>query len=156
LTPPATHLLCDRARSWAAQAPDGELSELERTLLRAHLAACGSCSRFAADVAEIATTLRKASFEPLSRPVAIPTWRRRLALARLGTVGAAAAVALMAVGIASRGQLVNSDRKPAQLPRVAGFSDDQAELQLLHSERRRATAQAFPARDAKHFGNRPA
>ena len=40
-------LLCDRARAWAALAPDGELSELERKLLDAHVVRCGACSRFA-------------------------------------------------------------------------------------------------------------
>ena len=156
MTPPATHPLCDRARSWAALAPDGELSELERKLLRAHLAGCGSCARFAAEVAEIALAVRASPFEPLRRPVAIPGLLRRRALARLGMVGAAAAVALMALGIASRGQLVDSDRQPTRPPRVAGFSDDQAELQRLRSHLRQTAAQAFAAKAAKYFGNRPA
>ena len=155
MTPPATHPLCDRARSWAALAPDGELSELERELLRAHLAACRSCRRFAVNVGEIASVLRTAPSAPLSRPVASPKRRRRRPLATLGTLGAAAAVASMALGIASSGQLVNSDRKPAQLPRNAGLPEHQAELQLLRSELRQAPAPAFVRRDAKHFGDRP-
>ena len=158
MTPPATHPVCDRARSWAALAPDDELSELEATLLRAHLVRCDSCSRFAVDVAAIATALRAASLEPLSRPVALPRWRRRRALARLRTVGAAAAVAVMALGIASRAPLENSDRKPAPLPRVADLSGDQAELQLLRRERRAEIAAADALRNlsARHFGDQPA
>jgi predicted anti-sigma-YlaC factor YlaD len=155
LTPPATHHLCDRARSWAALAPDGELSELERTLLRSHLARCGSCSRFAADVAAIATALRAASFEPLARPVAVRAAQRRRALAHLRSLGAAAAVAVMALGIASRAPVENSDRKSAQVRRVADFSGDQAELQLLRRERRQAIAGPIDETPAKHFGNQP-
>ena len=117
MKPPATHRLCDRARSWAALAPDGELSELERTLLRAHLLRCSGCSRFAADVAAITAALRSASFEPLPRPISVPPWRRRLVLTRLRTVGAAAAVAVMALGIASHAPVANEERRPAQLSR---------------------------------------
>ena len=157
MTPPVTPPICDRSRSWAALAPDGELSELEGTLLRSHLARCGCCSRFASDVAAIADALRAASFEPLSRPLTIPTWQRRRALARLRTIGSAAAVAVMALGIASRAPVANNDRKPVQPPQVAGFSDDQAELQLLRRERRGTVAVAEALRNtARHFGDRPA
>lgn len=155
--PPATHPVCDRARSWAALAPDGELSELEGTLLRAHLAGCGSCSRFAVDVAAHAAALRSAPLEPLSRPVAVPTWRRRRALARLRTVGAAAAVAAMALGVASHAPRPNGDRKPVQLSRVLNFSGDQAELQMLRRELRNVIADAEALRrHARHFGDQPA
>ena len=156
MTPTAATHLCDRARSWAALAPDDELSELERTLLRSHLARCGSCSRFAADVAVIATQLRAASLEPLSRPIAVPTWRRRRVLARIGAVGAAAAVAVMALGIASRAPLANTDRRPVQVPQVTDFAGDQAELQLLRNEQRQASTEAFGQRPTKRFGNQPA
>ena len=158
MTPPVTPPLCDRARSWAAVAPDGELSELEGTLLRSHLARCGSCSRFASDVAAIADALRAASLEPLSRPLTIPTWQRRRALARLRTIGSAAAVGVMALGIASRAPVANSDRKPVEPPQVGGFSGDQAELQLLRRERREANADAEALRNisARRFGDRPA
>ena len=137
--------------------PDGELSELEGTLLRAHLARCGSCSRFAGDVAGITDALRAASFEQLSQPVTIPMWRRR-ALARLRTIGAAAAVAAMALGIASRAPVASSDRVPVQPARVVGFSDDQAELQLLRRERREANEYAEMLRNIspRRFGDRPA
>ena len=124
MTPPVTPPLCDRARSWAALAPDGELSQLEGTLLRSHLGRCGSCSRFASDVAAIADVLGAAS---------------------------------MALGIASRAPVANSDRKPVQPPQVAGFSDDQAELQLLRRERRGAVAVTDALRNiARRFGDRPA
>jgi predicted anti-sigma-YlaC factor YlaD len=157
LTLPPTPL-CDRARSWAALAPDGELSELEGTLLRSHLARCGSCSRFAADAASVAEALRTAPLEPLPRPVAIQTWRRRRALARLRTVGAAAAVALMALGIASRAPVTNTGRTPVQPTRVVDFSGAQAELQLLRREQRAAKADVHALRNisARRFGDQPA
>ena len=156
MKPPPTHRLCDRARSWAALAPDGELSELERTLLRAHLVRCASCSRFAADVNAIAAALRGASFEPLPRPISIPPWRRRLVLVRLRTVGAAAAVAVMALGIASRAPVANEERRPDRLQR--DFRGDQTEFQMLRNERLHAFAIAESSRErpVKHFGNQPA
>lgn len=156
MKPPATHRLCDRARSWAALAPDGELSELERTLLRAHLLRCGSCSSFAADVAAIAAALRGASFEPLPHPISVPPWRRRLVLARLRTVSAAAAVAVMALGIASRAPVANEERRPVQLPR--DVTGEQPEFQMLRNERLHAFAISESSRErpVKHFGNQPA
>lgn len=156
MKPLASHHRCDRARAWAALAPDGEISELEKTLLRSHLARCASCSRFAADVADIATALRAAAFEPLRRPVAITTWGRRRVLARLRTVGAAAAVAVMALGIASHAPLAKDERKPAELSRVSDRSGDQAELLLLRKERLEAIADAVVEIPAKHFRNQPA
>jgi hypothetical protein len=137
--------------------PDGELSELEETLLRAHLTRCGSCSRFAEDVVAGTEALRSASLESLSRPVAIPMWRRRRALARLRSAGAAAAVALMALGIASRAPVARTDREPVQPSRVVGLSGDQAELQLLRRERRAANTDVEALRNisARRFGDRP-
>ena len=161
MTPSATQPLCDRARSWAALAPDDELSELEGQLLDAHLARCSACSRFAVEVAAVATRLRAASLEPLSRPVPIPTWGTRPSLARLRAVGAVLAVAVMALGIASRAPVASSDRRSGELPRVADFSAEQAELQLLRNERRQAFAvgDAFAGRpdiSARRFGDAPA
>jgi hypothetical protein len=156
LKPRATHHPCDRARSWAALAPDGELSELERTLLRAHLVRCGSCRRFAADVAAIAAALRGDSLEPLPRPISVPPWRRRLVLARARTVGAAAAVAVMALGIASRAPVANEERRPALPPHDR--PGEQPDFQMLRNERLHAFAIVEAARRGplKHFGNQPA
>jgi hypothetical protein len=151
-------VLCERARSWAALAPDGELSELEHKLLDAHLARCSGCSRFSMQVAAVAAELRAAALQPLPRPVSIPTWRRRPVYARFRTVGAAAAVALMALGIASRAPL-STDAESLQFPRIVDFSGgDQAEQQALRNLRREAIQQATEARNrpARHFGNQPA
>lgn len=151
--------LCERARSWAALAPDGELSELERKLLDSHLTRCAACSRFAVEVAAVAADMRSADLHPLPRPVTIPTWRRRPAYARFRGVAAAAAVAVMALGIASRAPLSTSDRESLQLPRVVDFSGGDAdEQQMLLNARTYtlATQRAMRTRPARHFGNQPA
>ena len=152
-------MLCERARSWAALAPDGELSELERKLLDAHLVRCDACSRFSVQVAAVAAELRAAALQPLPRPVSIPSWRRRPAYARVRTVGAAAAVAVMALGIASRAPLSTGERQSLQFPSVVDFSGgDEAEQQALRNIRREAIVEATAARNrpARHFGNQPA
>lgn len=150
-------VLCERARSWAALAPDGELSELERKLLGSHLTRCAACSRFAVEVAAIAADLRVAVLQPLPRPVTIPTWHRRPVYARFRGVAAAAAVAVMALGIAARGPLATSDRE--SLPRVVDFSGgDAAEQERLLNTRSYTitTQRAMRNRPARHFGNQPA
>lgn len=50
---------CERAREWASQRADGELSELERLLLRRHLGRCDECRGFAESVTTISATLRE-------------------------------------------------------------------------------------------------
>lgn len=152
--------LCERSRSWAALAPDDELSELERKLLHAHLQRCEPCAAFSREVAAIAAELRAASLAPLRRPVAVPSWhRRRAGYARVRAVGAAAAVAVMALGIASRAPLATEQRDATSFPRVVDFSGgDQAEIQRLQAVR---TAQLVAEqqrrnRPARHFGNQPA
>jgi predicted anti-sigma-YlaC factor YlaD len=152
-------VLCERARSWAALAPDGELSELERKLLDAHLARCASCGEFALEVAKIAAQLREATLAPLPRPVALPVWHRRRAWSGVRTVGAAAAVAVMALGIAARAPLSTGDRESIQLPRVVDFSGgDQQEIATLRSQRREAiaVANAIKNRPARRVDNQPA
>ena len=116
-------VLCERARTWAALAPDGELSELERKLLDAHVQRCAACAYFAVEVAAVASELRAATLQPLPRPLVLPIWRRRPVYARVRAVGAAAAVAVMALGVASRAPLSASDRESFDLPRVTNFAN---------------------------------
>ena len=152
-------VLCERARSWAALAPDGELSELERKLLDSHLARCGPCGEFALEVAKIAAELRSSSLQPLPRPVALPVWHRRRTWAGVRAVGAAAAVAVMALGIAARAPLSSGDRESIHLPRVVDFSGgDQQEMVALVSQRREAiaVANAVKNRPARRISNQPA
>ena len=79
--------------------------------------------------------------------------------ARVRTVGAAAAVAVMALGIASRAPLSAGERQSFQLRPCVDFSGgDQAEQQALRDLRREAIVAAIEARNrpARHFGNQPA
>ena len=93
-------------------------------LLDSHLARCAACSRFSVEVAAIALELRHAEPQPLPHPVSMPVWRRRQRTARLRTVGAAAAVAVMALGIASRAPLTTPQQKPLKLPQITDFSEN--------------------------------
>ena len=137
--------ICERARTWAALAPDGELSELERKLLDAHLQRCSPCAHFALDVAAIAAELRAAAPQPLPRPLSVPVWRRRPVYARVRAVGAAAAVAAMALGIASRGPITPSDESFG-LPQVTNFANQAPEREVELITRRAENEKAQTTR----------
>jgi ferric-dicitrate binding protein FerR (iron transport regulator) len=125
-------VLCDRARAWAALAPDGELSELERKLLGSHLDRCVDCADFAVRVSAVAAELRAASLQPLPRPISVRVWRRRPAYARVSAAGAAAAVAVMALGVAARAPLSTSESNRLDLPRVTNFANNaEREVELI-------------------------
>ena len=90
---------CERARYWAALAPDGELSGMEQRLLDAHLARCAECAAFAADVMGATEALRAAPYEeaPFRVRVPAPSRRRaRRAPAVTAGIGVAAAIAAAA------------------------------------------------------------
>jgi anti-sigma factor RsiW len=137
--------ICERARTWAALAPDGELSELERKLLDAHLQRCSPCAHFALDVAAIAAELRAAAPQPLPRPLSVPIWRRRPVYARVRAVGAAAAVAAMALGIAARGPVGPQDDSFG-LPQVTNFANKAPEREVELINRRVANEKAQTTR----------
>lgn len=92
---------CSRAREWASLRADGELSELERLLLRRHLARCASCRTFAEALAETTRVLRSAPLEHPSRPLVPqprPVRPRRLRY-RVALAGAFVLVAAAAGGV---------------------------------------------------------
>ena len=151
-------VLCERARAWAALAPDGELSELERKLLSSHVERCAACARFEIEVRLLTVELRAAALQPLPQPVSLTVWRRRTAYARVRAVGAAAAVAVMALGIASRAPLSNGDQSTFQPPRVVDFSGgDELEIQQLRNLRTevQSASNAFKNRPARRLENQP-
>jgi anti-sigma factor RsiW len=88
------HERCDRARQWASLELDGELSELERSLLRAHLARCPECSGAVAETRAITAAIRKAPAEEPAVPFVLP--RRRT---RVRAFQVAVAAATVAIGI---------------------------------------------------------
>ncbi|GIU94900.1 MAG: hypothetical protein KatS3mg012_1357 [Gaiellaceae bacterium] len=105
-----TSFACERAREQVSLSLDGELSELERRLLDAHLARCGACQAFAQEVVAFTEALRAAPLEAVREPIVVER-RRRLPLGRV-QVAAAAALAFLAVGLA--GQLsASSEQRPA-------------------------------------------
>lgn len=150
-------VLCERARSWAALAPDGELSELEHRLLHAHLARCGGCRRFAGHVTEITEVLRRERLTPLSRPLEVAMWRRSSTFARVRTVSAAAAVAVMALGIAARAPLPmdgSSNPQALRFEPAPVLTDQVRELNELRDFRRELLV--GPQSTVRHFGDQPA
>jgi predicted anti-sigma-YlaC factor YlaD len=61
---------CTRAREWVSLRVDGELSEIERLLLRRHLSRCESCRTFAESVRGATEIVRATPHEVPSRPLA--------------------------------------------------------------------------------------
>jgi hypothetical protein len=150
--------LCERARSWAALAPDHELSELEDRLLDSHLARCAACSDFAAQVAGVADVLRSEPLQPLTYPIAVPSWRRRAVFARVRTVTAAAAVAAMAIGIAARAPLPSDGHHATFHPPgfVPSGPEERAELDEMRDLRRTILIAVDDSTASRHFGDQPA
>ena len=99
---------CDRARRWAALAPDGRLSELESRLLRRHLNTCPDCQAFASLVDSFTEEIRSSPLQPpttgslrLAGMRRMRTGRRRalrVTVGRgLGTVATGAVVVMASV-----------------------------------------------------------
>lgn len=107
MTHDAQSRACERARAWAALAPDGELSMLELRLLQSHVERCPGCARVAADIEAISAAIRSAPLEPPPTQITLPVLRRRRALRRVpgaqvaGRFVAVAAVGLFAVAVGS-------------------------------------------------------
>lgn len=94
-------VVCDRVRAQISVDLDGELSQLERAMLAAHLERCAACRAYGADVAAFTIALREASPERMEVPVVV---RRRpgTVIASRIPAGIAAAMALAVVGVASQ------------------------------------------------------
>jgi hypothetical protein len=101
---------CERARSWASLGLDGELSQVEQALLRAHVGRCAACAEFASDLDGLTQEIRTA---PLERPpVAGTPVHRRSSGMRVLQLGAAAAAIVIAAGLGSLAGSLSS-REPA-------------------------------------------
>jgi anti-sigma factor RsiW len=118
---------CERAHAWASLDLDGELSQLERALLGAHLARCADCAHSVAEMRALADVLRGAPLErparPLYAPAPVPGQRRRVMALRL------AAAATLAVAAAGLGVFAGSFDRGTP----AGPAPSQPEIALLPS-----------------------
>lgn len=89
---------CEYARARASLALDGELSQVERAHLRAHVGRCTECAAYARDLDGLTQELRAA---PLQRPHGRVPARRRRPRARRLQLGLVAAVVALAAGLGS-------------------------------------------------------
>jgi anti-sigma factor RsiW len=103
-------LICNRVRSQVSLELDGQLSQLERVMLAVHLERCPACRAYQADVAAFTRVVRAAPVEHMKSPVVVR--RPRRGIAHRLQAGAAAAVAIVALGVASRIALPESPSPP--------------------------------------------
>jgi predicted anti-sigma-YlaC factor YlaD len=104
---------CARAREWASQRVDGELSELERLLLRRHLGRCAECRAFAEAITATVEAIRSTPLEEPSRPLAPEpvTFRPRRTARRRRLAVAFVLVAVSATLGGLLGGLVGGDER---------------------------------------------
>src|SRR5215218_955231 len=123
---------CERAREYASLALDGELSQFEHALLRAHVEQCDGCRSYQVGLVATTDRLRSAPLERLSRPVVLPQ-RQRVSFrgVQVGLVAALVVVALGLGGVISSLGSGDSVRPQASLPK-AGESQ---EMQDIRRER---------------------
>jgi predicted anti-sigma-YlaC factor YlaD len=93
---------CGFAREHISLQLDGELSELDRAALKAHLERCERCRAYADSMAEVTGHLRTAALEQPEIPVVLPH-RSRIRIPLGAVQVAAAAVVAAVVGVTSAG-----------------------------------------------------
>jgi anti-sigma factor RsiW len=131
-------VICDRVRAQVSLELDGELSQLERAMVAAHLDRCAECRDYESEVNAFTRVLREAPLKRMETPVIIRRPRRAI-LARL-QAGAAAAIAIAALGAATQvaPDAENPARSPAQnrqiqYPSQRQIQGEQAILQRVRS-----------------------
>ena len=131
-------VVCDRVRAQVSLELDGELSQLERRMLSAHLARCAHCAEYAADVRELTERIRCEPLVAMERPVVVRSGRV-LTTARL-QIGVAAAFALAALGLGtqlatppeSQGpSLARFESRPSLSPPRSVVEQEQAILRVV-------------------------
>lgn len=129
---------CERARTWAALQPDGELSTIELRLLGAHLDGCPACRRFAETVTGATRLVRETEDEAPACSIDLRLLRRsraRTALATASRAGVAAAAVLAAFSI---GVMVPDLSRSSEEPLFVGvpvLTDAPNDAELLRIER---------------------
>lgn len=136
---------CDLIRASVSAGLDGELSEVGRARVDAHLRACADCNAYAAGAAVTARALREAPLETLDFPIVLPS--RRGAVARRLQVAAAAAAVVAAVGLSAAVGTIGSSgghRATISGTQAGALGSTEQELKLLRdaSARGQATVHA--------------
>jgi predicted anti-sigma-YlaC factor YlaD len=101
-------LICERIRAQVSLELDGELSQLERRMLSAHLLRCPECQTYAEHVTEFTGAIRQAPLEPFERRVLVRGRRRRISVGA-APAAAAAMLAVAVLGVIS--QVGTSERR---------------------------------------------
>ena len=134
---------CERARQWASLRLDGELSELEDTLLEKHLEGCSSCSAFAVGLAATTEAVRAV---PLKRPeISYQRFERpviRLPVGRRVAIVAVAAAAALGAFVGSSLQKPSPAPAPGGSPQLSFRTDQNLLRQLPHQTKQPAPAPA--------------
>jgi len=91
---PFSSIDCAQARESSSAGLDGELPELDRVRLGAHLRGCAACRAYAEGLVRLTTTLREA---PLEQPVT-PLFAARPRRLPAAAAAAAAAIVVVAAG----------------------------------------------------------
>jgi anti-sigma factor RsiW len=133
-------------RGSISAALDGELSEFESLLVQAHLGGCDACREFERAARLSTTALRAAPLEPLSRPLALPSTRKRAFGLRVP--GAAAAAILMVVF----GGVFESLHGGAARPSAITF-DNRQDIQAIARRQKQANYELLLARRAQFESN---
>jgi predicted anti-sigma-YlaC factor YlaD len=114
---------CERARAWASQRLDGELSELERALLAGHVGRCDACRDYEESVSAAVLVLRAQPLEQIMHPVAVPSRRRTLVRPMVLARVAAVAAAVVGVTTVLTTQSANSPGSPLSPAKVLTGDD---------------------------------
>jgi predicted anti-sigma-YlaC factor YlaD len=133
-------------RASISAALDGELSEFESLLVRAHLNECDTCREFEASARFSTTAMRAAPLEPLRRPLELPSMRRHAS--RLRVPSAAAAAVLMV----AFGGVFESLHGGAARPSVTAFDNNQ-DIQAIAKRQKQANYQQLLLRRAQFESN---
>jgi len=144
---------CERARQWASLRLDGELSELEDSLLEKHLEGCASCSEFAARLAATTEAVRAV---PLERPeISYPRFERpviRLPVGRRVAIVAVAAAAALGAFVGSSLQKPSPAPAPGGSPQLSFRTDQDLLRQLPHQTKQPApTPNRVPGQPPEGF-----
>ena len=133
-------------RESISAALDGESSEFESLLVRAHLDGCDTCREFEASAQFSTTALRTAPLEPLTRPLALPSRRRHGFGLRVPSAAAAAVLMLVFGGV------FESLHGGAARPSVIAFDNSQ-DIQAIAKRQKQANFQQLLIRRAQFESN---